>query len=499
MTRSRLAWVAVGAAAFLTTAVPFFAATTFIGDDHLFLTFSRHAPSPLVPFFADQHGGEYYRPFPMAIWWLLGRSGGGQVAFAALALLSHAAASMLLGQLVRSLGRPTAVWTTAAAVAFLAPQSLEAAYWYSASTDLFATAFVLAALVAAVRDRPILSSAAALGAFLSKESAYVLPALTFLLVAGRPETPGHRRRYLCLALQLAGLGLVLLARTAVLGGWGASADGRPGATGKVVQVASGVLQVFTGSTVLPQPIALGLGAAALALCLYATARRHRPGRWQPFLFAALAVVPLAAAGWAVGARYYYLAGLGLAWAMGEVLASTGTAARLVVGLCLLGLGLLQAGVRRPDIVSYQRRVEAARRAVLAGLAEGHRLFHVDGGVKDLDLAVKGHPDLASASDQFLVLADVPASFAIVPRRLFPGARIFVADPPLPPRGAYELGEVRVVGLARRGDEPSLDEVLSRFPDLRFIRLRAVAGGQIIARDRTDEIKRSLDSDPGEGQ
>ena len=44
----------------------------------------------------------------------------------------------------------------------LAPQNLDAAYWFSASTDLLATVFVLGSLIAIVRGR--LSLAAALGA-----------------------------------------------------------------------------------------------------------------------------------------------------------------------------------------------------------------------------------------------------------------------------------------------------------------------------------------------
>ncbi|HVR63075.1 MAG TPA: hypothetical protein VMU50_14330, partial [Polyangia bacterium] len=55
----------------------FFAATTFIGDDHLFLTFARLVGNPLVAFVSDQHGGEYYRPVPMALWWLLARADDG--------------------------------------------------------------------------------------------------------------------------------------------------------------------------------------------------------------------------------------------------------------------------------------------------------------------------------------------------------------------------------------------------------------------------------------
>ena len=98
-----------------------------------------------------------------------------------------------------------------------------------------------------------------------------------------------------------------------------------------------------------------------------------------------------------------------------------------------------------------------------------------------------------------MLDDVPASFALVPPPLEVAAAPLAAVPPLPPSGAYRFGDVRVIGLARRGDEPDLDEVLSRLPNLRFIRLRSIRGGQVIARDMTEEIKRRLDGDDGDGQ
>jgi hypothetical protein len=142
-------------------------------------------------------------------------------------------------------------------------------------------------------------------------------------------------------------------------------------------------------------------------------------------------------------------------------------------------------------------VAAARRAVAAGLAAGHHVFHVDGGLKDLDLAVK--EDAALESGGVLVLGDVPASFALIPPGLEVAASTLLAAPPLPPSGAYHFGDVRVVGLARRGDEPDLDETLALFPDLRFIRLRSIPGGRVIARDMTTEIKRRLDGSGGDGQ
>src|SRR3954471_16905896 len=55
----------------------FVVGTTFFGDDHIFLAFARYARHPFEAFFADRHGGEYYRPVPMMLWWLLAHAGGG--------------------------------------------------------------------------------------------------------------------------------------------------------------------------------------------------------------------------------------------------------------------------------------------------------------------------------------------------------------------------------------------------------------------------------------
>jgi len=490
----------------LVVAVPFFAATTFHGDDHLFLAFARHAPHPFVAFVSDAHGGEYYRPLPMAVWWLLGRAGPAHLPFAVLAFALHAGAALLTAALLRALGRPAAVAVPAGALMFLAPQNLEAASWFSASTDLFATVFVLAALGAAVRGRALSAAAAALAAYCSKESAYVLPLLALLVLHG----VAWRRRLAAVAPQVALLAVVLGARAAVLHGWGGAGDARAGLAGKLLQIATGLAHLFTGEGVVPEPLAFAVGAAIVALAAFAAVRAGRaagaggagagdPSRWVPFAFCGIAAAPLFAADWAVGARYFYLPAVGLAWAVAEALARAGAAARATIAAVLLLLGGLQGAQRRADVVSYDRRVAAARRAVAAGVAAGHRVFDVMSGVKDLDLAVKEDATLAAAAGELLVLTDVPTSFVMMPPALAEAAAAcgLIAQPPLPPSGAYRFGVARVVALARRGDEPSLREVRQRFPDIRFVRLRPVPSGQIIARDVTDELREALDAG-GEG-
>jgi hypothetical protein len=123
------------------------------------------------------------------------------------------------------------------------------------------------------------------------------------------------------------------------------------------------------------------------------------------------------------------------------------------------------------------------------------VFDIMSGVKDLDLAVKEDPSVAG---DVLVLTDVPASFVIVPPALAQATASLIAQPPLPPSGAYRFGDVRVAALARRDDGPTLREVRQRFPDIRFVRLRPVPSGQIIARDVTDETRRTLDAEGLDG-
>jgi hypothetical protein len=527
--RARAAGGAGLVVALVCVAVPFFTATTFFGDDHLFLAFARHEHHPWRAFVADLHGGEYYRPLWMLLWWLLAHAGGAAV-FAAAALLLHAGACLLVWALLRSLGRPAPVAAGAAALMFLSPQNLAAASWFSATTDLLATVFVLVALVAVARGRTVACLLATAAACLSKESAYALPALSAIVIWAErsgprasdlrvgsgavPEAGSRRPAFLCHRRAVATVGAqaaVVLAvagvRRAVLHGWGGTGEPGPGVLALVVQIAAGLAKTFTGDEVVPLPVALVAGTAVLGISFWSAARHRGAGRFAagfaPLALAAAAALPLLGAGSAVGARYDYLPSVGLCWAVAEALAEAGTAARVTIAGGLLLIGVAQGAVRRQDVVSYDGRLAAARRAVRAGVGSGHQVFHIDGGIKDLDLAIKEDPALERAG--LLVLGDVPASFAIVPPALEGAALPLLAVPPIPPRGAYRFGDVRVVGLARRGDEPDLSEVLAWFPDLRFIRLMRAPGGQAVARDVTARIEQriagegALDGEGGSGQ
>jgi hypothetical protein len=478
--------------------LPFVWSTTFFTDDHLLLAFARYAPNPLVAFVRDEHGGEFYRPLSMSLWWMLARIGHGTIwSFAIVGAALHVLVAVQIAWLLRALGGTRAAAWSAAAFFWLSPETREAALWAAAFPDWLGTALVLGALLALVRARRAAAVALATCAYLTKESAIVLPALALLVLAfqQRGLRAALRARWRDLALLSAPAVAYLLARRHVLGGWGGTGDERAPLAGKLLQITSGLVHVVAGSDIFPEAFAWGAGVAVLAVAGLAAVRRARAGEPRALFgvaFAAVAVLPLFAAGWIIGARYFYLPAVGLAWLVGEAVGGAPVAWRACGLIVLLALGAIQTSVRHDDVRLYDRRVEAARRAVADGVAHGHFVFHIAAGIKDLDLAVKEAPAFRDVEDRLLVLGDVPASFVALPEQLASRADFLIASPPLPPSGAYRFGARRVVGLARRGDDPTLDELVQRFPDVRFIRLRptAMAGGRVIPRDVTDEIRES---------
>lgn len=489
----------VAAALAVLVCAPFFAVTTFIGDDHLFLAFARHAPNPLSAFVRDRHGGEFYRPLPMLLWWVLGRLAPRAPAlFAAVALGLHAAAAALLGRLIVVIRADRRVAVTAALLFFVAPLPREAAYWFAASTDLLAAVFGLAALAAIVRGQTWRAALLCAGACWSKETAVVLPLLAAVALLMRSRET-RLREVARRVLPLAGVaGAYLVARTLVLHGLGGSGDVAAAPAAKVVQLAAGLLHVITGTQTLGTVPALIAGLCVWLLLLAGTAReawRSRPAiATGPVLILALvvlAVAPLLGASWIVGARYFYFPAALVAWLGAERLRRFRLPATVGVLGVLAGLGLGQDLARHTEIAAYEARLDAARRGVATGLAEGFETFHVDAGIKDLDLAIKEDPRVRAHEDRLLVLGDVPASFVVVPPARPQAVDFLLASPPLPPSGAYRFGDQRIVGLARQGDDPTLAEVTAHFPRIRFIRLRAAQGGggigRVIARDVTDTM------------
>jgi hypothetical protein len=461
----------------------FATATTFLGDDYLFRAFARLESNPWVAFVADKHGGEYYRPIPMLLWWVLERISGGRAwLFALVAFALHAASAVLVGAVGRVIGLSRTTSSLAALLFFVAPAEREAALWFSASTDLLAAVGAMGAFVLFFRGGRAghaTSLLLAVLAFLSKETALVLllliPLGSYLRARNCREvfSPLRCARGM-LPYLLAAMGY-LAARFRVLGGLGGTNDPTAAWWGQGVQLASGLVHALTSYGPLPETAAWLLGLTVLLASLWGARRRGGPLTFA-LLWVLATLLPLPAAGWVVGARYFYLPAVGLVLIAAMALERAGKPATLLAVLGLAGLGLLCGAQRARDVNLYRAAVATARLGVTRELGLGHRLFLVRGAVKDLDLAIKLSEPSDRRSFGYVVLADVPASFVWLPSASSERLRFVLAQPPLPPSGAYHLGGERIVGQARRDDAPDLAEVLARLPELRIVDLKRMGTG-----------------------
>jgi hypothetical protein len=475
----------------------FAAATTFLGDDYLFRVFARLEDNPLIAFVADKHGGEYYRPLPMLAWWVLERVSGGQPwLFALAAFLQHAFCAGLVVVVGRQIGFAAKTAWLAGALFFVAPAEREAALWFSASTDLLAALGMLGTLACFLSHRRwarLLSIAVAAAACLCKETALVLPALLAAAVwfRGRKQglAPSAHRCFVLVLPHLAVAVLVLVVRSLVLHGLGGANDLLAPWWGRGVQLVSGLVHAVTAYVPLPEWVAWLAGASMLIGAALA-ARRQRALAGFALCWVLVSLAPLPAAGWVVGARYFYVPAVGLVLLLALALENAGALASIFAVAALLGLGLPSGNQRATEVNLYGQAVAAARAGVEEGVARGHRLFFVSGAVKDLDLAIKLDRRASEAVGRAVVIPDVPASFIWLPPASDLASRLdfLLARPPLPPSGAYRFAEARLVGLARREEAPDLDEVLTRLPELRILRL-VYKGGRFAVEDRTLQTMR----------
>jgi hypothetical protein len=491
----RLVWFLAASLLVVAVAWDFAAATTFLGDDYIFRAFARLESNPLVAFAADKHGGEYYRPLPMLLWWLLERISGGQAwVFALAAFLEHALCAGLVVVVGRRLGFSARTALLAGCLFFAAPAEREAALWFSASTDLLAAAAMLGAVVCFLSDqRWVRAFSIALSgvAFLCKETALVLPALlaaTCWFRARNQRRPRSIGRCLTPVLpHLTVAVLVLVVRSLVLRGFGGTNDPLAPWWGRAVQLMAGLVHAVTAYTPLPEWVAWLAGASLLVWATTATLRRRAMAAFAIcWVFVSLA--PLPAAGWVVGARYFYIPAVGLVLLLALALETTSGLAAVFAVAVLLGLGLLSGHHRAAEVRLYRQAVAAASVGVAEGVSRGHRLLFVSGGVKDLDLAIKLDSHMPEDLRSAVVIPDVPASFIWLPPDLAGRLDFLLARPALPPSGAYRFGGARLVGLARREEAPDLDEVLTRLPELRILRL-AYKAGQFAVEDRTEQYAR----------
>lgn len=249
-------------------------------------------------------------------------------------------------------------------------------------------------------------------------------------------------------------------------------------------MAAGLVHAVTAYAPLPEVLAWLVGGGLL-LFAGVFALRTRGRAWFPVMWTLLALLPLPAAGWVVGARYYYLPAVGLMLMLAWAAEARGWAVVMLAIALLAAMGLGSTAARMGEVRRYRGVLAAARDVVAKGARAGHTIFLVRNAVKDLDLALKLTSPVGRLPQSLLVIPDVPASFVWMPQGLADRTRFLLARPPLPPAGAYRFGGQSIVGLARRGEAPDLEEVVARLPELRFIELVTDGRGQVTGRDRTE--------------
>ena len=406
----------------------------------------------------------------------------------------------------RGVGFSLRVSLTAGALFLVAPAEREAALWFAASTDLLATLATLLALVCllrASRGYHLASVALAGLAYFSKETALVLPALgaaaRFAVSRGSSQRPpaaenaggrGELAEFFrtCLAPVLPHVVVAagyLAARSAVLGGLGGTNYPVAPWWGRGLQMIAGLVHAVTAYAPLPDALAWIVGGSGLVVAgVFVVRALHvRRRAWFPVLWTLLALLPLPAAGWVVGARYFYLPAVGLMLMLALAVDARGSVGTIAVVSLLAALGLGSTVTRMGEVRRYRAVLAATRDAVAA--QTGHTILLVRNAIKDLDLAVKLTAPAGRVPQPLLLIPDVPASFVWMPDALADRTRFLRARPSLPPAGEYRFGGQHIMGLARREEAPDLDDVLARLPELRFIELVADARGQVTWRDRTE--------------
>jgi len=243
-TLMRVAWTdTISIAGIILTGLAAFWQTlsySFLSDDFYLVTLATSTRGYSAPLFKHGGGTEFFRPvgglaLALTAWW-----GGADVFSWHLAsLLLHLANSVLVFLLISRLfsSRPAAL--VASLLFAIHGTRPEAVTWISGRFDLISSLFVLTGLLLFIAHLSLLARArmratacyfgslVAMGlAMLTKESAYVFPALLMLTLAVRP---GASRQDVKRTLPFWALAIVLFAiRWWVLGGIGGYIDRRTG-------------------------------------------------------------------------------------------------------------------------------------------------------------------------------------------------------------------------------------------------------------------------------
>ncbi len=162
-----------------------------LADDFLYARWARLGWGELLRHVTVASTPQMIRPLPGLLWELT-RSPAGPLVLHALSLLLHLGNGLLLAAFLRRRGVGSQAALAAAALFLAFPLSTEPVIWASASFDLWACLFALAALVVVApgeESRPLSRAALAAGLFLlallCKESVLPLPFLLPLLLPWR--------------------------------------------------------------------------------------------------------------------------------------------------------------------------------------------------------------------------------------------------------------------------------------------------------------------------
>jgi hypothetical protein len=402
----------------------------------------------------------YYRPVPVATFWLASRVSPEPVVHHALGVIFHAlAAALLFALLLRRLGKGGEAPSVVGALAWaLHPSNVEPVAWVSGRYDLLAGLLAIAFL--ALPWRPGARRAAAFGllflaGLLSKEGFLALAPV--VLVDDWASGRGVREalpRWTAVGLAIAAwaglraaLGIAAVAPAPL-----ASLPGHWLST-----VASYLLRALAPLPLtvshgygMGSPATLALGGAVVA-ALLALALRHRSLAVPCALFLA-GMAPVAMAAGRLGQapdRYLYLPSLGLAWLLAAALQALASwrpkagRAALAAAALAVAAGAVASMRRLPDWVSDDALFSAALRVdprdplgnLYFGVAAG-RAGRIEEALRTLERGREGDPASARIAGALawvhLRRGDGPAALAESRRAValapsFPEARLHLAN------------------------------------------------------------------------